>query len=511
MNFENGDAIGVFTNETQRNTLAMEKYGKKFAELSEAQKQAMSLEMIENTYKMSGALGQASREADSYENVMGNLKESWRQFTAIIGTPVLQAVIPVVKGMTNGVMALSEKVKGLSGDFSFSMDGIKSIWDTYGKPVFDRLVEVGQVIYDSWQTIMPILTVIFNNVMASLQSGWETIGKPVFDFIIQIVNDVVNLFITYFPQVADVVKQAFGIINQLWVSVLQPVLQAIITLLATYVLPHWKKTWETIKTVVDTIFNGIINLWNNSLKPILQGIIDFVSGVFTGNWKKAWEGIKNIVNGIFDGIKTIVSTVLDAVWQIVSGTVSNIYQTISQGFTDAYNKVVEIFTNIYNAIKEKIDSAVKWVQDGVKKLKKAFDFKWELPHIKLPHFSIEGEFSLKPPSVPHFGVDWYAKGGILENPTAFGINPNNGNLMVGGEAGKEAIAPISELMQYVRIAVAESNGGLLDILNSILMLLADYLPLLTKMQMVLDSGTLVGEITPQIDEELGKINERKGR
>ena len=80
-------------------------------------------------------------------------------------------------------------------------------------------------------------------------------------------------------------------------------------------------------------------------------------------------------------------------------------------------------------------------------IKGFFNFEWSLPKLKMPHFSIEGEFSLNPPSVPSFGIEWYKTGGIMMRPTAFGMN--GGNLMVGGEAGAEAILPLNEF--YIKL------------------------------------------------------------
>ena len=74
------------------------------------------------------------------------------------------------------------------------------------------------------------------------------------------------------------------------------------------------------------------------------------------------------------------------------------------------------------------------------KLKSLMNFKWELPKLKLPHFKINGSFSLNPPKAPSFGVEWYKNGGIMTKPTMFGMNGNNA--MVGGEAGAEAVLPL---------------------------------------------------------------------
>ncbi len=110
-NTEAGDMIGLFTSETQRNNKALEIHGKKYLELTEAQKQLLMLDVVNETYKNSGAIGQASREADGYANVTGNLKRAWKEFLAEVGKPVLKALIPVLKSVSKNMKNWSEKVK----------------------------------------------------------------------------------------------------------------------------------------------------------------------------------------------------------------------------------------------------------------------------------------------------------------------------------------------------------------------------------------------------------------
>ena len=98
--------------------------------------------------------------------------------------------------------------------------------------------------------------------------------------------------------------------------------------------------------------------------------------------------------------------------------------------------------SIKSKFSEKMEAAKSVVSGAIEKIKGFFNFEWSLPHIKLPHFSISGKFSLNPPSIPHFSVEWYKTGGIMTSPTVFGMNGTR--LMVGGEAGAEAILPLSE-------------------------------------------------------------------
>ena len=107
-------------------------------------------------------------------------------------------------------------------------------------------------------------------------------------------------------------------------------------------------------------------------------------------------------------------------------------------------------------------------------IKGVFSGELPFPRIKLPHVNISGSFSLNPPRAPHFGIEWYAKGAVLNDPTVFGIN--GPNAMIGGEAGPEPVAPISTLQAYIREAVENNNTGIIEILKLIYALLIEFFP-----------------------------------
>jgi hypothetical protein len=122
------------------------------------------------------------------------------------------------------------------------------------------------------------------------------------------------------------------------------------------------------------------------------------------------------------------------------------------------NGIKSTFTSVFNSV-------WSFVQGVVNKLKSIFNFSWSLPKIKLPHFSISGSFSLNPPSIPHFSVEWYRKamnnGMILNSPTIFGASGNH--LLGGGEAGPEAVVGVSSLMDMIRTAVGSMQTDAGDI------------------------------------------------
>lgn len=110
-NFENDAALGLSCTETTRNAIANRLYGKSFIELSESQKQLALLQMVKEANQLSGAMGQASRESDGWENVTGNLKESWKQLLAVIGQPILKVATQAVKALTERLQILTEYAK----------------------------------------------------------------------------------------------------------------------------------------------------------------------------------------------------------------------------------------------------------------------------------------------------------------------------------------------------------------------------------------------------------------
>lgn len=121
-NTEAGDMIGLFTSESQRNTYAMEKYGTSWLNLTEAQKQMLMLDVAEDIYKQSGAMGQAAREGDAYENVMGNFRETIKQTIGVLGAPVEVAFTDFISKITDFLN--DEDLQDDLEKFSFVLGGI---------------------------------------------------------------------------------------------------------------------------------------------------------------------------------------------------------------------------------------------------------------------------------------------------------------------------------------------------------------------------------------------------
>lgn len=134
-------------------------------------------------------------------------------------------------------------------------------------------------------------------------------------------------------------------------------------------------------------------------------------------------------------------------WDNIKAKVSEVWESIKTKTSDAVQKV----SNKFNELKEKITTPLEIARDKVKavidKIRSFFNFSWSLPKLKMPHVKISGEFSLVPPRVPKFSIDWYAKGGVIDTPTLFGYG--NGRIGGMGEAGAEMIAPLENNTEWL--------------------------------------------------------------
>lgn len=214
-------------------------------------------------------------------------------------------------------------------------------------------------------------------------------------------------------------------------------------------------------TLIASLVAGFLYLWKNN-----EG--------FRAFWISLWAKLKSACSAAISGIKKAFD-----------------------GLKSAWSTVRDVFGKIASTIKEKIESAKSSVKSAVDKIKGFFKFKWSLPKLKVPSFTIKGKFDLKSLSVPKIGLKWNAEGGILTEPTIFGMTGNT--LLGGGEAGAEAIAPIDTLQSYVRTAVRDETDGIRETIIAQTRLLMDLLRRIIPQEITLDSGALVGALTPSMD------------
>jgi len=206
----------------------------------------------------------------------------------------------------------------------------------------------------------------------------------------------------------------------------------------------WKNTKETFGNIKETITGTFTKAKDVATEKMTETVSTVKEKL--GNMKTAYEenggGVKGVVSAAYTGVKDIMNTAMSAANKATGGKLDE----IRNGFTSKLNAAKIVVNTTMEDIKagftSKMDGAKKAVSGAIDKIKGFFKFEWSLPKLKMPHPKVRGKFSLNPPEVPSFSIEWYKTGGIMTNPTAFGINGNS--VMVGGEAGAEAILPLTE-------------------------------------------------------------------
>lgn len=274
------------------------------------------------------------------------------------------------------------------------------------------------------------------------------------------------------------------------------ILAATVTISGFILVMKWSaimsKAANALKLVTVAMKALNVAMKANLIGLIVSLIIGLVAA-FIYLWKNN-EGFRNFWLKMWDKIKSVTSSAVKYV------------KDKFNGLKDVVSKVKATFGNIKDAISDKIQGAKDAVKGAIDKIKGFFPLSIGkiFSNFKIPKISVSGgkaPFGIAGKGkLPSFSVKWNAEGGILDKPTIFGSIGNT--LLGGGEAGKEAIAPIDVLQDYVRAAVKAENEGVRKTMIEQMQLLIDFLTRTMPHGVRLDSGVLVGELTPAIDMQL---------
>ena len=441
-----------------------------------------------------------------FQNIVEVLKSIWDGFCSMLApvfeaafsliSTVLGTVLDVIVGILDVFIGLftgnwSQMWNGITEIFSGIWNGITSVFST----VLEMLKEVADVFLGWFGT------------------SWNEVWTGISFFFMNIWNGIVDFFTGIWESIKNVVSVGIQFIG----AILEAAFD-IITLPFRFIWENCKETittvWETIKSIVS----GAINAVSNVISTVMTAISTVISTVWTAISTKVstvLNGIKTTVSTVFNTIKTVASTV----WNGIKTTISTVVDGISSKVSSVFNSVKSIVSSVFNGIKSTatsvwngiksaittpIEAAKNTIKASLDKISGFFSgLKLQLPHIKLPHFSISGSLSIAPPSVPHLSISWYKEGGILTRPTVFGMNGSS--LMAGGEAGAEAVLPLSAFYKELEnILTSRLNN---DNVEKYLSIIAAN----SGKGIYLDDGTLVGRLLPAIDSGLGqnqKLNAR---
>ena len=334
--------------------------------------------------------------------------------------------------------------------------------------VTDLGIEFGGPLMDALSSVLDRLEPVFK-VVSKLAKKFSEASPSTQNFVLVLVAmaaaigpiiTVIGTLMTVFGPLVTAIGATGIAVAAVPIAIMAAV--AAIGIAVAYIVTHWEEikkkteeiwkaiidflsnTWQKIADVASTVWNGIKNVLNgiwNGIKGIASSAFNAIKSVVTSVWNgiksvtsSVWNGIKGVISGVWNGIKSLVSSAVNS----VKGTVSNVWNGIKNVTSSTWN-------GVKNAIMTPINAAKSGVSRVVSAIKGFFSgMHLRIPKISmppLPHFSLNGHFSLKPPSIPHLSVKWYAKGGVFNKPTLF---PSSGGANGLGEAGPEAALPLTK-------------------------------------------------------------------
>lgn len=348
-NYENDAALGVSATETTRNAQAMEMFGQAFNDLTEIQKQQALLQMVVDAQELSGAMGQAAREADGWQNVQGNLNEAWRQFAAVKGQAMLDALIPAMQevtglltGLTDGSLSAGQAVQQAfafasqqAGQLVAQLPSITSslgglganLWNGLSA-ILPQIEQAGLQLIDALKTgiannypaLMDAFLTAITNATANLRNVAGTLVDAGLDLILSLAQGFADGIPSLIENVPQIVTNIAGIINDNAPKILAAGVQIIAALAKGLI-----QAIPTLVANIPEILNAIVNVflafnWLNIGKQLVTAIGNGIKGA--GSFISS--SAKTIVDTLYNGVKQLPQTMLNLGRQMIQGLINGI-------------------------------------------------------------------------------------------------------------------------------------------------------------------------------------------
>lgn len=395
-------------------------------------------------------------------------KQGAEKFISGIGSAfggLWDLVVGVLDGFVEGIFSFFTSLLDVCGITDF----VQSVWEKFKvmvEKVSSVFTTIGDAIRDTFQSMVDIVSNIFNTIGSVVQVGIAFIAE-ILSFAWQVIT-IPFRFI--WENCKGIVISAWEIIKshiQSAVESVKNVVNAGFELVKTYIINPIQNAYSTVSTIFQNIYATILAKIDaakasvskifESIRSVISDKINAARAVVASIFEAIRTHIVNPINqayltatGVFQNIYSVISSKVNAALSVVSTVFESVRAKIVDPISRAYGNVNEIFSNIYSTISSKINAAKDVVRRAVDLIKGAFDFSWSLPELKLPHISVNGG---KAPfgiggkgSLPSFSIEWYKHGKIFTKPTLFSTPFG---LKGVGEAGAEAVLPISNLVTYV--------------------------------------------------------------
>ena len=383
------------------------------------------------------------------------------------------AIVSFFSGILSGIYSsVTGTMTEIHDTFTNIWDSITGFlsgaWETIKNIVTVGIMAVKEIISAAFQIITLPFRFIWENCKDTVLSIWETI-KSVIGEKIDAVKEKITTVTTAISNVASAAWNAISsTASSLWEGIKGTIGSKIdaakekVSTATSAITSVASSAWSSVSSTASSLWSTISSTVSSKISAASSAVSSATSTI-TSVASSAWSSVSSAASSKWESVRSTISSKLSSAQSTVSSLMSGITSTMSSGLSSALSTVSGKFSSIYSTISSKMSAARDAVGNAISSLKSKFNFSWSLPHLKLPHVSISGSFSINPPSVPHFGISWYKDGGILTRPTIFGAAGNN--LLAGGEAGAEAVVPLATLWDKLETMItsvfntASTTGG----------------------------------------------------
>lgn len=388
-------------------------------------------------------------------------------------TDTWNAIVSFFSGILSGIYSsVTGTMTEIHDTFTNIWDSITGFlseaWETIKNIVTVGIMAVKEIISAAFQIITLPFRFIWENCKDTVLSIWETI-KSVIGEKIDAVKEKITTVTTAISNVASAAWNAISsTASSLWEGIKGTIGSKIdaakekVSTATSTITSVASSAWSSVSSTASSLWSTISSTVSSKISAASSAVSSATSTI-TSVASSAWSSVSSAASSKWESVRSTISSKLSSAQSTVSSLMSGITSTMSSGLSSALSTVSGKFSSIYSTISSKMSAARDAVGNAISALKSKFNFSWSLPHLKLPHVSISGSFSINPPSVPHFGISWYKDGGILMRPTIFGAAGNN--LLAGGEAGAEAVVPLATLWDKLETMItsvfntASTTGG----------------------------------------------------